>query len=255
MTYDLHIGIDYSGAKTPTSRLPGLQVFAASGGGEPVKVVTPSALPGRRQNWTRREIAEWLIEQTDRRYIAGIDHAFSFPDSYFRRYGLEGWDAFLVDFVQHWPTYEDNMYVDFVREKGPARIGDNTEFRLTERWNSSAKSIFQFDVQGQVAKSTHAGIPWLHRVRQKAGDKIHFWPFDGWDVPEGKSVIVEVYPSIFRRRYDRAKRTIDEQDAYATARWLSEADGRGFLERYLRPPLTEQEQRVADQEGWILGVG
>jgi hypothetical protein len=31
MTFDLHIGIDYSGREKPISRTPGLQVYAASG--------------------------------------------------------------------------------------------------------------------------------------------------------------------------------------------------------------------------------
>lgn len=32
----------------------------------------------------------------------------------------------------------------------------------------TAKSVFHFDVQGSVAKSTHAGIPWLRYIRQQA---------------------------------------------------------------------------------------
>jgi len=36
--FDRHIGIDYSGAKTPTSRLKGLQVFVASAGNLPGRV-------------------------------------------------------------------------------------------------------------------------------------------------------------------------------------------------------------------------
>lgn len=87
------------------------------------------------------------------------------------------------------------------RRGGPrpdARVGRNNEFRLCERWTSSAKSVFQFDVQGAVAKSTHAGIPWLKRIREAAGEHVHIWPFDGWTPAEGKAVIAEVYPSIFR---------------------------------------------------------
>jgi len=77
------------------------------------------------------------------------------------------------------------VYVDFVREGvlhergGPApglRVGEASELRLCERWTSSAKSVFHFDVQGSVAKSTHAGIPWLKRLRDEAGERIHFWP-------------------------------------------------------------------------------
>lgn len=61
--------------------------------------------------------------------------------------------------------------------------------------------------QGAVAKSTHAGIPWLMRIRESCGEAVHFWPFDGWSPPAGKTVIAEIYPSIFRNRYDKKGRT------------------------------------------------
>ena len=253
--FDLYIGIDYSGAETPESRLRGLRVYSATDG-MPERVATPAAPEGRHWNWCRREIAEWLIEQARSagRFIVGIDHAFSFPVDYFRRYRLASWPEFLEDFVQHWPTHEPHMYVDFVRERRPRRTGSSDEFRITDRRTSSAKSVFRFDVQGQVAKSTHAGIPWLWHIREEVGDRVHFWPFDGWRIPEDKSVIAEVYPSIFRNRYPRDGRSTDEQDAYSVARWLRETCEDGFLERYLDPPLTEREREVATLEGWILGI-
>jgi len=80
-------------------------------------------------------------------------------------------------------------YVDFIRDgswwdhhpKPPgARTGSTSELRLYEQWTSSAKSVLRFDMQGSVAKSTHAGIPWLRFLRQRLGDKLFFWPFDGW---------------------------------------------------------------------------
>ena len=80
------------------------------------------------------------------------------------------------------------------------------------------------------------------------------WPFDGWTVPVGKSVIAEIYPSIFRRRYPKHDRTADQQDAYSVCRWLTETDQRGMLQHYLNPPLTESERKIAEREGWILGV-
>jgi hypothetical protein len=66
---------------------------------------------------------------------------------------------------------------------------------------------------------------------------LHFWPFDGWVPAAEKSVIVEVYPSIFRNRYERGDRTGDEQDAYATARWMADMDSRRALAEYFTPPL------------------
>jgi hypothetical protein len=266
--FQLFIGIDYSGAQTPTSRLPGLQVFAARGSDAPCeKWFSPAASNnGKPCNWTRAEIARTLLEQTRQgvRFLAGIDHGFSFPYAYFKRYGLRTWDEFLQDFVHYWPTHGDHVYVDFVRhgvlhkqDGGPApgeRTGQSTEFRLTERWTSSAKSVFQFDMQGSVAKSTHAGIPWLKWLRDEARDRIHFWPFDGWTPAADKAVIAEVYPSIFRNRYGRAERSKDEHDAFAAARWMADMADRGALPEYFAPPLTDLERGTAEREGWILGV-
>ncbi len=268
MVFDLFIGIDYSGAETPESRLKYLQVYAARAGEAPRKQFSPArSNNGQRCNWSRREIADWLIDlaKQDARFIVGIDHGFSFPQSYFERNRLTNWNQFLDDFVRHWPTHHEHTYVDFVRHDkdnpwpdwpGPGlRDGKPNEFRLCERWTSSAKSVFQFDVQGSVAKSTHAGIPWLKVIREAVGNRIHVWPFDGWQVPESKSVLAEVYPSVFRNRYPREGRSTDEQDAYSVCRWLSESAARKCLERYFEPPLTLPERQVAQIEGWILGIG
>lgn len=184
----------------------------------------------------------------------GIDHALSFPESYFKRYKLNSWPEFLEDYCHYWPTDRPDIRIDQIRERNPKRKGQSNEFRLTENRTSSAKSVFLFDVTGQVAKSTHAGIPWIKKIRDEAGKKIHFYPFDGWKIPSGKSVITEVYPSIFRNRYPAQKRTTDEQDAYAVSRWLREADENNFLSHYMNPPLTNKERQTANLEGWILGI-
>lgn len=84
--------------------------------------------------------------------------------------------------------------------------------------------------------------------------RCHFWPFDGWTLPAAKAVIAEVYPSIFRNRYPREGRSADEQDAYATARWMADMSARAVLVAYLAPPLTLAERAMASLEGWILGV-
>ena len=91
-------------------------------------------------------------------------------------------------------------------------------------------------------------------LRDEAGERIHFWPFDGWVPAPGKSVVVEVYPSIFRNRYAREGRTADEQDACATARWMIDMDARGVLAGYFARPLTDLERATAEREGWILGI-
>ena len=68
------------------------------------------------------------------------------------------------------------------------------------------------------------------------------------------SVVAEVCPSIFRGRYPRAGCAADEQDAYATARWMADMAERDALAAYLAPPpLSEAERALVGLAGWILG--
>jgi hypothetical protein len=252
-----YIGIDYSGAQTPSASLKGLRVYLAEAGAPPIEVMPP---PSPRKYWTRRGIAEWLVERLAEPAptLVGIDHGFSFPLRYFEVHRLKpDWPAFLDDFQRHWPTDED-IYVDFVRHglrgDGAVRTGDPRWRRLTEERARGAKSVFQFDVQGSVAKSTHAGIPWLRFIRQHLGTRDHFWPFDGWDVPAGRSAIAEVYPALWSRSFVREGRAPDQHDAYSVAAWLSRADHDGTLAAFLKPDLAGSERTATQVEGWILGV-
>ncbi len=257
-TFARTIGIDYSGARKPTASLKGLRVYLVKGE-DPPEEVLPS--PSRRKYWTRKGVAHWLVDRLAESVptLIGIDHGFSFPLCYFKVHGLEpAWAAFLDDFQRHWPTDADHTYVDFVRKgsvgNGAARTGNARWRRLTERRAGGAKSVFHFDVPGQVAKSTHAGIPWLRFIRRERGDRVHFWPFDGWHIPPGKSAIAEVYPALWSRCFAPEGRTGDQHDAYSIAAWLSRADREGDLAGVLAPNLTATERSVARVEGWILGV-
>lgn len=256
-TFGRYIGIDYSGAETPAMSLKGLRVYAADRSSPPAEIQPP---PSPRKYWTRRGIAEWLVERLcqDRSMLIGIDHAFSFPQRYFEAHQLRpDWARFLDDFQQHWPTDEDHVYVEFVRQgilgRGRARSGNARWRRLTDE-RAGAKSAFHFDVPGSVAKSTHAGLPWLRFIRQQVGGRVHFWPFDGWEIPAGSSVMAEVYPSLWSRSFASEDRTSDQHDAYSAAEWMRQADRNGRLEAFFQPCLTPAERTLAQVEGWILGV-
>lgn len=256
--FSRYIGIDYSGAETPTASLKGLRVYVAEVNALPVEV---PPLPSPRRYWTRRGLAEWLVERLSEGAptLVGIDHGFSFPLRYFEVHQLvPEWPAFLDDFQRHWPTDEDNIYVDFVRDgldgNGAERAGSARWRRLTEERAGSAKSVFHFDVPGQVAKSTHAGIPWLRYMRRKLGGRVHFWPFDGWQIPAHRSAVVEVYPALWKHAFPENGRTADQHDAYSAAAWLRQADLDGRLAEFLNPALTPSQRAVAQVEGWILGV-
>ena len=222
--FERYIGIDYSGAETPTSSLKALRVYAADWLMPPKEVSPP---PSPRKYWTRRGVAEWLVSQltSEKPILVGIDHAFSFPLQYFEKHRLPlDWLKFLDDFQKHWPTDEANTYVCFVREghrgQGAKSQGEASWLRLTEQWTATAKSVFQFDVQRQVATSTHAGLPWLRFIREHCRDRVHFWPFDGWEIPASCSVLAEVYPSLWMRRFPTEERNNDQHAAYSVAAWL-----------------------------------
>ena len=249
-----HIGIDYSGAAKPETRSATIQVYACDGDTEPNQVYSPSSTKSQRRNWNRRELASWLVETLNQNNhcLVGIDHGFSFPITYFKRYQLESWASFINDFVEHWPTHQAGATVEQYRSSSK-RTGDARDLRLTEQWTSSAKSVFRFDVQGSVAKSTHAGLPFLRKLRDEVPN-LHFWPFDGWGFPDDSSVVFETYPSLFRNRYERETRTVDQQDAYSICCWLLDMNRLGRLEEFASPPLSNEQRAIANLEGWIFGV-
>lgn len=252
-----YIGIDYPGAQTPEASLKGLRVYEAERESEPVEVEPPLGPP---KYWTRRDLVEWLVERLSENMptIVGIDHGFSFPLHYFEVHDLEpSWYVFLDDFQKHWPTDAEDTSVDFIRQgdcgNGEARSGSARWRRITEQ-RAGAKSVFHFDVPGSVAKSTHAGLPWLRYLHVQLGDRLHFWPFDGWKIPPGKSAVAEVYPSLWSKATPRQGRTPDQHDAYVTAAWLRQVDMDGSLAAFLKPEMQPEEYHIAEIEGWILGV-
>ena len=253
--FDRIIGIDYSGRGTSATRTGALQVYSADNAARPRKIT-----PAGAARWTRKGIAEWLVDQLEvsgPRTLVGIDHAFSFPVAYLQEHGLlgQGWDHFLDDFQEYWPTACNDELVSSIRTgRGQQRAGDSRWWRVTDKRTAGAKSVFLFNVPGSVAHSTHAGLPWLRYIRRAMGNRVHFWPFDGWEICNGKSVIAEVYPSLWSRRFDPTDRTSDEHDAYSVAAWLSHGDQNGWLPEYFTPNLSQEEHQTADQEGWILGT-
>jgi hypothetical protein len=253
-----YIGIHYSGAETPDAGLKGLRVFVAPADGPAAELPPP---PGPKRYWSRRGLAEWLAEALAEELptIVGIDHGFSFPLRWFEVYRLApAWDAFLDDFREHWPTDAEHTYVDFIRDalhgRAHDRVGLARWHRLTEQRLGAARSMFRFEGQGAIGKTTHAGLPWLRWLRRRLGEDVHFWPFDGWDIPAQRSALVEVCPSLWKRAYPTEGRSADQHDAWSVATWLQQADHDGRLAQALRPALTGNERTVAQVEGWILGV-
>jgi hypothetical protein len=239
-SFSRYIGIDYSGAETPNASLKGLRIYLAEDDVPPVEVPPP---PSPRKYWTRRGIAEWLTERLaeDIPTLVGIDHGFSFPCAISRCIASSstGPPSSTISSSTGRPTRTSTSILFATVSWETARhTGKPRWRRLIEERSGSAKSVFHFDVQGSVAKSTHAGIPWLRFIRQRVGERVHFWPFDGWDIPVGRSAIAEVYPRLWSRGFAPENRTSDQHDAYSIAAWFRRADRDGSLAAFLKPLLT-----------------
>ena len=264
-----YIGIDYSGTNFPVRSIAGLAVCIIDAEGNSD---FPKPLRKQVKNWNRKDVARWLVKRLQEQNmptLVGIDHGFSFPIDYFRQYDhlLESsWDYFLDDFQQYWPTHKDvvtvrGQYIEQIEcmirtKQGNFRFGVPNWFRLTDP--PKASSLFDFMRKGgEVATSTHAGIPWLRYIRRRLKEervKVQFWPFDGWNICENRSVVVETYPRIWKDKVKCKGDSEHQQDAYAVARRMYEMDKEGSLGGCFKPKLNEKGYARAKKEGWILGV-
>ena len=252
-----YIGIDYSGAQTPTASLKGLRVYMADEFAARRGVTTTKPTQVLDAAWHRRMAGSAAVPR--HAHVGWHRPRLLVSSALFR-------DAWSQAGLAHVPGRLPAALADRRRQhlcrfrarrrcgNGAARRGNARWRRLTEERAGGAKSVFHFDVQGSVAKSTHSGIPWLRFIRQQLGERVHFWPFDGWDIPAGRSAIAEVYPALWSHDFAREDRTGDQHDAYSIAAWLSRADQDSSLAAFLKPDLTPPERAMAQVEGWILGV-
>jgi len=269
--FDKYIGIDYSGADKPRSKIKGLAVVQSSQG-SPASLVYPStaqhSASDKEHLWSREEVYFWLRNQllsSQERMIIGIDHGLSYPLSVLQQLELDQWDDFLKWSNQTWQTTRLTMK----QSKEQAHYTNSTAKRLVEReFVPSTKSVVDLDrvsgMQGAVSYSTHTGLPWIYRLRywqKRHGMNIHFWPFDGKIIPEHHHVIVEAYPSLYKRRmmiephlFNVSTYSEHERDAYYIAEWMRERDQEDTLAPYLAlPTLSSAEDQLSLLEGWVLG--
>jgi hypothetical protein len=253
--FERHIGIDYSGAAEPDQPVNGLRVFVAGREREPEEERDDQVRSGR---WSRERLAGWLRDRLQEEVptIVGIDHAFSYPRGAMGEEARENWDDFLEWFETRWQTRKETVRECLGPHEETLKVHKEA-LRLTDSWAPTAMPPCSgWEGNGpNVFYSTHAGIPWLKWLRHNTMGRVHFWPFDGFGLQPGCSVVAEVYPRVFRRRYEKETELRgDQRDAWLVCRWLKDRDSKDQLAPYFQPPLDEKEKQQARVEGWILGV-
>ena len=230
-----HVGVDYSGAGTDASLQRGLAVAVADCGRAQV-------VPER---WSRASLTDWLTGLLEEGVptLVALDHAFSYDALTLRELRVRRWDDL--------PRRLEGL----APAELEARLGEEARLRrrLTDLWARGSKGPLDFRTPHGVARSSLAGIRQLATLRKRVD--MHLWPFDGWEVPKGMSVVAEGYPSWIRQRVGPTPESDEHaRDAWSLAEWLRRRDEEGLLPRYLGPPLSFAERSQAAKEGWILGV-
>ncbi|WP_044561682.1 hypothetical protein [Azospirillum sp. B4] len=225
--FDEYIGIDWTGA-LPARGIAIARVRPVDG---VVHLVPPPA-----RHWTRRQAMDWVagrlaaLHGNGARALVGIDCGFSLPyvagDGY-----LDGRVAGVNDLFSLWDLVEDAagdgpMALDFcgtpalsdprlhpsfwAAGKRPAHWTDaegGGKRRLVELVAArtgvgNPVSVFNLAAASkQVGKASLAGMRSLRHLKARLDNALAVWPAEALEGPAGpRSAVVEIYPTLFRRR-------------------------------------------------------
>ena len=281
--FDGYIAIDWSGAD---GRYAGISLAACAPGRAAPRLVAPEAA-----RWTRTAVAGWLDRElrSGRRLLIGCDFAFGLP--FEERGYLAGSAPERADIFGLWDLIEgasggaadfgcagvlaDQRFAPLYWLRGRRPAGWMLRQRQAERACAAAtgthpECVFKLIGAKQVGKASLTGIRVLRHVRAANPGRVAVWPFE----PVGaKSVVVEIYPTLFRKQaagglaklrtreaLNAALRKLGSRGVRATAlsdhdtdALISAAGLRRLIDRgevALSPP---RDMRVR-REGWIFGV-
>lgn len=274
--------VDWSGAR---GAYDGVAVARAWPGRDRVEIVAP----GRGRRWTRTAVVERLALEigAGNRLLAGFDFAFSLPAEVMPACGL-GPDATIRDVwdrVEAVCEDDTDFYAGRFVEAAPEGLfwrlgacppGWSAALRAVDRRAPGTvgvrpETVLKLIGAKQVGRAALAGMRALAALTRSLGPKLALWP---GPVRGGQSVVVEIFPTLFRRQalgglakirdaetlgralaafgaragaLGSAPLSDDATDALVSAAGLRQYCDRSDAFAMPRDPL-------AFQEGWILGV-
>jgi hypothetical protein len=284
MDFDSFIAIDWSGAE---GRYGGISIARCTPGTAAPVLVAPESV-----RWTRAAAASWLEREIrdGQRLLIGFDFAFGMPFEPGAGY-LAGQAAGARDIFALWDLIEaasggeddfgcgrvvrDPRFAPLYWSSGTMPAGWVARQRMTEIACATAtrtrpETVFKLIGSKQVGKASLTGIRVLRQLRARSAGKVSIWPFE----PAAGSVMVEIYPTLFRKaaadslaklrtrgELDTALRSLGSKGVQDGDESLSDHDTDALISaaglRRLwsdgRMPLARVGGRIA-REGWIFGV-
>ena len=288
--FDVYVGIDWSGAR----EAHGVAVAECNPAGR-ARVIAPPA--GGR--WTRTGVAAWIAASRPRwgRALVGFDFAFALPFEPGRGY-LGGarpdladasalWEAVeaccpdrdedlfagaFVDDSRHAPAYWREGKRPATWRDGPATQRATELAAMASGCGHPVSTLRLAAASKQVGKASLAGMRVLRRLRAEG---IAIGPFE--EPGASSLVVVEIFPTIFRKLAGHGTRKIDtpaemhralaalgaraprlparlddhDADALVTAAGLRRLARRAEVDPWRPASMTPTAARC---EGWIFGV-
>lgn len=159
----------------------------------------------------------------------------------------------------YWGRPHQREYEGLSARKAPSPMREAFEYRIVEKRQRPAKSVWQIYGNGAVGGQVLVGLPRLEDLRKTFHDNVQVWPFETnfAENIHAPVVIAEIYPSMFPVA-PGAGEVKDCAQVRTGAQTFAAADAAGELRQWLSaPPDIDDIARraILKEEGWIVGSG
>jgi hypothetical protein len=159
----------------------------------------------------------------------------------------------------YWGHPHQHVYENLSPKKAPSALRESMEFRIVEKQQPPAKSVWQLAYNGAVGSQTLLGIARLETLRNHFTQSLQIWPFetDFTRSLNAPIIIAEIYPSMFPLKC-KENEIKDCAQVRTVVECFSELDTNGAFEQLLSKPASLDETQykgVVKEEGWIVGAG
>ncbi|MBN8520716.1 MAG: hypothetical protein J0L77_02305 [Alphaproteobacteria bacterium] len=206
--FDMYVGIDWSGAKSPIKSSSISVAYVDRGNFSPVILSHLNS---------RHEIALWIQEkaQETKRILIGIDCNFGYAREVGHKHFGQNYnykdvwsevdrtshhlDNFYAEGFWTHSQYRDDFWITGTQREDFKIYRRQTEIACQRIGLGVPESPFKLIGAKQVGKGGLAGMRLANFLTQQLGSTVCFWPFETSQANQAKIVVTEIYPRLFIR--------------------------------------------------------